>query len=63
MLDSIYHMTLKLLKNHIFGVIILCHVLRYVIIKSLHNDTKSVIHSWFINFIAWRYITPICDVM
>ena len=44
MLDSIYHMTLKLLKNHIFGVIILCHVLCYVIIKSLHNVTKSVIH-------------------
>ena len=33
MLDFIYHITLKLIKNHIFGVNILrfCHLLRDVI--------------------------------
>ena len=33
MLDSIYHMTFKLLKNHIFGVKMsrMCHLLRNVI--------------------------------
>ena len=42
MLDSIYHMAFKLLKNHIFGVKIsrFCHLLRnfiYKVIKKLEN--------------------------
>ena len=37
MLDSIYHMTFKLLKNHIFGVKTsrLCHLLRNVIMNLI----------------------------
>ena len=43
MLDSIYHMTFKILKNQIFGVKTsrFCHLLSKVIIKSLRN-VKSV---------------------
>ena len=37
MLDSVYHMTMKLIKQHIFGVK-----------KPLHYATKSVNHYWFI---------------
>ena len=42
MLDYIYHMTLKLLKNHIFGVRTsrFCHLLH----KPLRYVTKSVNH-------------------
>ena len=37
MLDSIYHMTLKLLKNRIFGVktSTFCHILRSVIMDLI----------------------------
>ena len=37
MLDSIYHMTLKLIKNHIFGVkpSKFCHILLNVIIRVI----------------------------
>ena len=29
-----------------------------------HNiSSKSVNHKWIINFIAWRYYTPKCDVL
>ena len=48
MLDSIYHRTLMLLKNHIFGVKmsifdhLLCNVTMDV--SSLLNATKSVYH-------------------
>ena len=60
MLDSIYHMTLKILKNHIFQVktsFMHCY-------NGCHNvSRKSVNHSWFIDFIARRYITPRRDVM
>ena len=37
MLDSIYHMTLKLIKNHIFGVkrSRFCHLLRNVIMDVI----------------------------
>ena len=37
MLDSVYHMTMKLLKHHIFGVK-----------RPLRYATKSVNHYWFI---------------
>ena len=37
MLDSIFHMTLKLLKNHIFGMKTsrFCHLLRNVIMEII----------------------------
>ena len=37
MLDSIYHMTFKLLENHIFGVKTsrMCHLLRNVIMDVI----------------------------
>ena len=46
MLDSIYHMTLKLLKNHILGVKKHDFAIVYATLKwmSLHNVTKSVKH-------------------
>ena len=42
MLDSIYHMTLKLLKNHIFGVKTssFCHLLRNVIMDFITLRTN-----------------------
>ena len=40
MLDSVYHMTIKILKHHIFGVK-----------KPLRYTTKSVNHSWFISLL------------
>ena len=42
MLDSIYHMTLKLLKNHIFGVKTsrFCHLLRNVIMDAITLRTN-----------------------
>ena len=44
LLDSIYHMTLKLFKKHILGVKSLqfCRLLRSVIMTSLRNVKKSV---------------------
>ena len=60
MLDSIYHMTLKLLKNCIFlreNIKILpSFTQRY---SGCHKvSRKSVNHQWFIGFIAYCYITP-----
>ena len=48
MLDSIYHMPLKLFQTRIFGVKTLrfCHLLRNVIM--------DVITLRFIDFIAWQ---------
>ena len=65
MLDSIYHMTLQLLKNHFFGVktSLFCHLLRNVIMDAITLGCKSVNHYWFIDFIAWHYTTPRGDVM
>ena len=41
MLDSIYHMTLKILYNHIFGVktLMFCHPLRNVIMDVITKRT------------------------
>ena len=62
MLDSIYHMTFRILCNLIIGVKN-CHLYtqrRY----GRHNvSCKSVNHLWFIDFIAWRYSTPRRDVI
>ena len=44
MLDCIYHMTLKLIKNRIFGVKTsrFCHILRSVLMDVISKVTKSV---------------------
>ena len=49
MLDSNYHMTLKLLKNHDFQCenARFCHLLHSVKIDVSHNDTKSVIYRFY----------------
>ena len=47
MLDSVYHTTLKLIKNHIFAMNIsrFCHLLQNIIMDIItHNFTKSVNH-------------------
>ena len=46
MLDSIYHITLKLIKNSIFDVKMQDFAIFYATLKwmSLHNVTKSVNH-------------------
>ena len=61
MVDSIYHMTLKLLKNHIFGMILASFMQHYN--RPLNVMHLSVNHLWFIDFIAWHYFTPKQDVM
>ena len=42
MLDSIYHMTLKLLLNHFFALKMLrfCHIYAKLLRTSLHSITK-----------------------
>ena len=42
MLDSIYHMTLKLIENHILGVktLIFCHILCNFIMYVIANVTS-----------------------
>ena len=62
MLDSIYHLTLKL--NCIFGVKTSKVCILYAVIwTSLRYVTKSVNHKWLIDFITRCYITPKYDVM
>ena len=65
MLDSIYHTTLKLLKNHIFGrkTSGFCHLLSNVIMDVITLRYLSVNHLWFIDFNAWWYITHGGNVM
>ena len=63
MLDSIYHMTLKILKNCIFGEKTR-FLLFYATLNGRHNvSKKSVNLLWFVHFFAWRYITPRRDIM
>ena len=65
MLDSIYHVTLKLLLNHLFcmkNAKILSHTQRYNG-RYYIALAKSVNHLCFIDFNAWPYITPRCDVI
>ena len=60
MLDSIYHMTLKL-KITFFRENSRSFMQCY---NGRHNvSQKSVNHYWFIDFIAWRYCTPRCNVI
>ena len=55
MLDSIYHMTLKILKNCIFGV----KTSRFsLILRKVIMNFIMFPENLFINFIAWLYITP-----
>ena len=54
MLDSFYHMTLRLLKIRIFGV----KTSRFYPSLTQYYVNKSVNQWWFTDFIAWCYITP-----
>ena len=64
MLDSIYHMTLKLLINHFFSVKTsrFCHFYSTLYWMSIHYALICN-HKWFIDFIAWRYFTSMREVM
>ena len=65
MLDSIYHMTLKILKNLHFW----CENVKiFPYFRQHYNghhyvSRKIVNHLWFIDFIAWCYVSPRRDVM
>ena len=63
MFNYFYHMTLRLLFSFLsLNVIILSLCTQRC--KRRHNvSRKSVNHWWFIDFIAWRDITPRRDVM
>ena len=65
MLDSIYHMTLRILWNLISAIknVIILSLCTQRCYGRLNFSRKSVKHLWFINFIAWHYITPRRDVM
>ena len=57
MLDSIYHMTLRLLLNLISGVkkISFCHYVRNVIMDIImiyYVSRKSINRLWYIDFIV-----------
>ena len=65
MLDPIYHMT-NTLKSHFWrkNVIILSLHVMYATCYGRHNVSRKTINHWrFIDFIAWRYFTPRCDVI
>ena len=65
MLDSIYHMTSTLLKNRSFGVKTsrFCLLFPNVIMDVIMLRYQICKQYWFINFIAWHYITLRCDIM
>ena len=65
MFDSFDHMTLILLNQSHFGVKMQDFAIFYAKLKwtSLRNITKSVNHLWFVDFIAWCYITSRRDIM
>ena len=63
MLNSIYHVTNTLKsdfwRNNVI-ILSLCTQRCY----GRHNVSgKSIYHLWFIDFIAWRYLTPRRDVI
>ena len=66
MLDSIYHIALKLLKNHIFGVKTSRFMLSFM---QLYNRCHyiallNLLNHWlFIDFIAWHFVTLRCEHM
>ena len=68
MLDSIYHLTLKFIKNLMFGVKKsmktprFCHLLSSYYGRH-YNMPPSVYHWRFTDFIAWRYMTQRGDVV
>ena len=66
MLDSVYHMIIKIIENSYFwrenvrGLLYIPEVVK----ASFHNVTrKSVNHLWFIKLNAMRYFTPRRDVI
>ena len=64
MLDSIYHMTLKLFLKSYFGVKCLGFAICVRFKASFHNvSRKSVNHKWFINFNARVNFTLRRDVI
>ena len=64
-MDSTYHLTLKLLKNRILDekTSIFFHLLRNVIMDVITLRYQSINHYLFIDFIACRFITTRGDVM
>ena len=54
---------IKITSNRILGVKRQYFAIFYATLKwgSLRNVTKSVNHEWFIDYIAWRYMTPRCE--
>ena len=65
MLDSIYHMTLRLLWNVISGVknVIMLSICTQRCYGRHYVSRKSINDQWFTDFIAWRYFTPRRDVI
>ena len=55
MLDYNYHMTFKVLKNRIFRRE---NVKISASFTKCYNVGRYYYYYWFIDFLAWRYITP-----
>ena len=52
------------LKSHFFGEKRLGFAIWVTLKASFHKvSRKSVIHQWFIDFNAWRYFTPMGDII
>ena len=60
LLDSIYHMTFRLLRNLISAVkqLYFFHYVRNIIMGVITFPKK-----WFIDFNAWHYFTPRRDAI
>ena len=60
MLDSIYHMRIKLFCHRVFRVKTsgFCQIYATLLLTSFHNITKVSKLPVFFDFNTWRYITP-----
>ena len=58
MLDSIYHMTNTLKSDFWHKNVIILSLCTQRCYGRHKVSRKSINHSWFIDFIAWRYFTP-----
>ena len=63
MLDSIYHMTLRLESHFCCKKVIILSLCKQRCYGRHNVSRKSINHLWFIDFIAWRYFTPRRDVI
>ena len=64
MLDSIFHMTLRLFEISFLPLKRYNFVIIYASCLGRHNvSRKSINHLWFIDFIAWCYFTLRRDVI